>query len=141
MKKILLMNKFLYTAVLVVTSSLIALVPFKAQAQVFINGDLIQGRELQDFQMLLGYEVPSGSYWIDPNTGSWGYEGSSQVQGNVYLQIQQNLNNQTSDGGGRQYDSHYSQGGAGGYGSYASDGECSYFSSGGLSINTCDPNW
>lgn len=34
--------------------------------------------------------------------------------------------------------SHYSTGGAGGYGSYASDGKCSYFSSGGMSMSTCD---
>ncbi len=40
----------------------------------------------------------------------------------------------------QEIESYYSTGGAGGYGSYASDGECSYFSSGGMSINTCD-NW
>ena len=44
----------------------------------------------------------------------------------------------TSGGSNKQYDSYYSSGGAGGYGSYASDGECSYFSSGGVSVSTCD---
>ncbi len=133
------MNKFLYTATLLLTSSLISLMPLKAQAQVFINGELIQGQELQNFQTLLGTEVPSGRYWIDSETGYWGYEGNSQIQGNVYLQIQQNLS-QASGGNGRQYDSYYSSGGAGGYGSYASDGECSYFSSGGVSFSSCGNN-
>ena len=133
------MNKFFYTATLFITSSLISLMPLKAQAQVFINGELIQGQELQNFQTLLSSEVPSGRYWIDSETGYWGYEGNSQTQGNIYVQIQQNLS-QASGGNERQYDSYYSHRGEGGYGSYASDGECSYFSSGGLSINTCDDN-
>ncbi len=47
-----------------------------------------------------------------------------------------NKKSSTSKGGG--VTSHYSTGGAGGYGSYASDGKCSYFSSGGISMSTCD---
>ena len=63
------MKKFLYATTLFLTSSLISLMPLKAQAQVFINGELIQGQELQNFQTLLGTEVASGRYWIDSETG------------------------------------------------------------------------
>ncbi|MGB5710286.1 MAG: hypothetical protein WBM44_05175 [Waterburya sp.] len=136
------MNKFLYTTILVFTTSLISLMPLKAQAQVFINGELIQGQELQNLQMLLDNQIPSGRYWLDSDTGNWGYEGNSQVQGNLYVPIDRNSNSYDNPNGGNSggAGSYYSSGGAGGYGSYASDGECSYFSSGGMTFNTCD-NW
>ena len=46
----------------------------------------------------------------------------------------------SSEGGSSSgsYDSYYTEGGAGGYGSYASDGECAYFSTEAGSISTCD---
>ncbi|MGV2828111.1 hypothetical protein [Myxosarcina sp. GI1(2024)] len=100
------MNKFLYATILFLTSSLIGLMPLKAQAQVFINGELIQGQELQNFQTLVGYEVPSGRYWIDSDTGYWGYEGNPQIQGNVYVQIEQNLNSQANSQNSGRVDSY-----------------------------------
>ncbi len=136
------MKKSFWAAIVVLTGSLISLMPLKAQAQVFINGELIQGQELQSLQLLLGHEINSGRYWLDTDTGNWGYEGNFQIQGNMYAHIKNNLNNMANPSGGNsgQVESYYSNGGAGGYGSYASDGECSYFSSGGITINTCD-NW
>lgn len=108
--------------------------PNQLKAQVVINGQLIQGQELATLEYYLGH-IPAGRYWLDTNTGYWGYEGNPQIQGNIFL------DNNTSGSNQGTVDSYYSEGGAGGSGSYVSDGKCSYFSSGGMSINTCDPNW
>ena len=108
--------------------------PSKAEAQVFINGYLYQGQELAQLEYLIGPVAP-GRYWLNTYTGDWGYEGNSQVQGNL---LQQNNAAPDSYGDNRQpyYDSSY------GGSSYTPDPEtgCSYISAGGMTINTCD-NW
>ncbi|QLE57061.1 hypothetical protein [Nostoc sp. TCL26-01] len=54
-----------------------------AQGWVVINGELFQGQKLYNLERLLGYSIPSGRYWLDVNTGDWGYEGNPRVQGNI----------------------------------------------------------
>lgn len=129
---------FLKKASLTVLSSLLLLagasIPVKAQ--VYVNGEYIQGEDLMLLEYLAGGSIPAGNYWLDYYTGEWGYAGNPTVQGII--------------GGGSYYDdgyygdngyggddSYYSTGGAGGYGSYVSDGECAYFSSGDMSVSTC----
>lgn len=45
--------------------------------------------------------------------------------------------NQSGGQSNKKISTNYSSGGAGGYGSYASDGECSYISSGSVTMSTC----
>lgn len=106
-------------------------IPNQLKAQVVINGQLIQGQELATLEYYLGH-IPAGRYWLDTNTGYWGYEGNPQIQGNIFL------DGNTSGSNYGSVDSNYSQGGAGGYGSYASDGQCSYMSIEGMSVKTCN---
>jgi hypothetical protein len=105
--------------------------PRSVTAQVIINGQLIQGQALAELEAIVGSPVPAGRYWLNLNTGDWGYEGNPQIQGNI-------LN--SSGGGGNSY---YSPGGAGGYGGYVRDPQtgCSYYDLGGYSVNTCDSSW
>lgn len=108
---------------------------WNAAAQVVINGYLVQGNELAQLEYLVGGAIPPGRYWLDVNTGDWGYEGNPYVQGNVFYSQTSGYGDSGSSG---QVDSYYSTGGAGGYGSYVSDGECAYFSTGDMSMSTCD---
>ena len=64
---------------------------------------------------------------------AYGQQAAAQALG--LSQGGSSSSNSNSNSGG---DSYYSQGGAGGYGSYASDGECAYFSTEAGSISTCD---
>ena len=100
-------------------------------AQVFINGQLVQGNELLNLQLLVGEPIPPGNYWLD-TYGNWGYIGNNQAQGNIYGAHQGNAGSNSN----KSYSSHYSPGGAGGGGSYASDGECSIFSIDGMSVTS-----
>ena len=107
--------------------------PSEAEAQVYINGYLLQGQELAELESYLG-SIPPGRYWLDTDTGNWSYEGdSTTIQGNIAQE-----SNRASDRSQRGVSSYYSSGGAGGYGSYISNGKCSYFSSRGVSIKSYD---
>ena len=106
------------------------LVAAPAKAQVYINGQLIEGQQLMLLQLSLGEVIPPGNYWVDAN-GNWGYAGSATPQGNLYSE-----ESTSSAGSNRKHSSYYSQGGAGGYGSYASDGECSIISIEGMSVTS-----
>lgn len=125
-------NKFYPTFLLSIVLSFVF--PNQAKAQVFINGYHYQGEELAQLEYLIG-PVEPGRYWLNINTGDWGYEGNSQVQGNL---LQQNNAASGYSGDNRQpyYDPSY------GGSSYTPDPEtgCSYISVGGMTINTCD-NW
>ncbi|MBI4785337.1 MAG: hypothetical protein HY785_29135 [Oscillatoriophycideae cyanobacterium NC_groundwater_1537_Pr4_S-0.65um_50_18] len=114
-------------------SSLLSLFTLPASAQVVINGYLFQGEELAQLEYFLGAPVPDGSYWLNTNTGDWGYAGDATVQGNLLAAPQ----SRSSSGAGSGTHSYY-QGNASSYSSYASDGECAYFSTEYGSFSSCD---
>lgn len=55
-----------------------------AQAgSVIMNGKVL---DWQERQMLSNYAcgpIPAGSYWLNLNTGYWGYAGSPRTQGHI----------------------------------------------------------
>jgi len=124
------MKKLMITCAISI-SSLFSLFMLSASAQVVINGNLVQGGELAELEYLLGAPVPDGSYWVNTNTGSWGYEGNSTVQGNLFYEVERSPSSEE----GRSYvriDSSPS-------GTYVSDGECAYYSTPhGGSFRSCD---
>jgi hypothetical protein len=116
---------------LMAVGAILMLQALPAAAQVIINGQVVEGLQLQALQLALGEEIPAGNYWLDAS-GNWGFAGNSNVQGNLY----QDYGSSASTGGGKSHSSYYSQGGAGGYGSYASDGDCSIISIEGMSMTS-----
>lgn len=44
---------------------------------VVVNGSLVSTGELVLLDMLHGEYIPNGRYWLNLNTGQWGYEGGS----------------------------------------------------------------
>ncbi|MBE9137028.1 hypothetical protein IQ254_07400 [Nodosilinea sp. LEGE 07088] len=118
------MKKTLITLALSLTS-LVGPLAWNANAQVVVNGYLMQGEDLMLLQYLVGSPIPAGYYWLDEN-GNWGYEGSSVVQGNILYGTQST----NSGGSGNIYD---------GEASYIeSDNGCAYFSSDAGSISSCN---
>jgi hypothetical protein len=103
-----------------------------AQAQVWINGQLVQGAQLQQLQATYGEPIPPGRYWLSGN-GDWGYEGNYQVMGNLYTDNRSyGSNGNSGNGGGAWVDNHGSSG------SIMKDEDgCMYFSGGGVSGSTC----
>ena len=60
--------------------------------QMFLNGEVLTQEQLVIFKQLVGAELPSGHYWLDDNTGLWGYgdypseEVRSAIKQGVYEQ-------------------------------------------------------
>lgn len=52
-----------------------------AKAQVYVNGEYIQGEDLVLLERLAGGPIPAGNYWLNYYTGEWGYAGNPIVQG------------------------------------------------------------
>ena len=48
--------------------------------QVIINGALMNDTQLTDLDGLnCGAPVPDGQYWLNVNTGAWGFQGGPHV--------------------------------------------------------------
>lgn len=140
-------------AVAVLAASLSALAAGTARAQlgyhdyrhIHINGVHLTPEQIAQYDALLGYEIPSGFYWVDTETGEWGYEGVGEVLGSIYHPGDPRRQAASGDGGSA------APAGSGGRrpiisndsgtGSAIIDpnpGGCSYVSSGGMTMRVCD---
>src|SRR5262249_50298005 len=62
------------------------LVASPAQAQshiVIVNGRLLTDAEVLTLARMNCTEIPDGSYWLNMQTGAWGYAGNPTVQGRL----------------------------------------------------------
>lgn len=50
---------------------------------VFVNGVRLSDGEIAAFDRRQCATIPNGSYWLNTQTGAWGYAGNPQVQGVV----------------------------------------------------------
>ncbi len=129
---------------------LLGLFSWSAQAElgyqdfrhIHINGNHLSDAQILELDQALGYEVPNGFFWLDANTGGWGYEGNDEVLGSIYgendprgmagSQLQKPA--QQNSGSSRPYISNDT-----GTGSALIDPNgCSYVSAGGMTIKSCD---
>ena len=57
---------------------------YHSYRHIHINGSHLSDEQILELEQMLSYEVPSGFYWLNGENGTWGYEGSSEVQGSIY---------------------------------------------------------
>jgi hypothetical protein len=122
------------TTLVTATASLLLIlagVPGVTLAQIWINGQLVQGAELDQLQAIYGEPIPAGRYWLGGN-GDWGYEGSYQVMGNLYTDNRNAPSGDSANSGGAWVDNHGSSGSI-----MRDENGCMYFSGGGVSGSTC----
>ena len=99
--------------------------PAEAQQRyVVVNGVLMTAQDLYVLDRLAGYYVPNGNYWLDPNTGIWGYAGNPYPQGQI--------GGGAGGGGGSNYSGDLDRGP---FGTYMSDGNCSFVN--GVPVGDC----
>ena len=48
---------------------------------VFVNGQRLNDRAVVELERLQCSDIPDGAYWLNTQTGAWGYMGNWQVQG------------------------------------------------------------
>ena len=48
---------------------------------VFVNGERLNDAQVANLARMNCSDIPDGSYWLNTQTGAWGYAGNRQVQG------------------------------------------------------------
>jgi hypothetical protein len=62
--------------------SLAASVPAAAQTRaVIINGQRASDTQVAYLEQRACTRIPNGNYWLDPQSGAWGYAGDPRVRG------------------------------------------------------------
>ena len=69
----------------ILAAALLVLAAPTAQAQpqrrVYLNGQRLNTTQLAALQRMHCAWIPNGTYWLDANSGAWGYAGNGRVQG------------------------------------------------------------
>lgn len=90
---------------------------------VVVNGQLLSPQDLYVFDQMNGGYVPNGNYWLDPGTGVWGYAGDPTPRGRL------------GGGGGGGAPNYSGALDRGPFGTYMSDGNCSFVN--GVPVGNC----
>ena len=83
-------------AVLTLVLTLCATGANAQSSNVFVNGLHLTDREAQVLAQQACTSIPDGAYWLNVQTGAWGYVGKPRAQGRLGDQCQQ----QAGEGGG-----------------------------------------
>ena len=113
---------------------------------IHVNGDHLNAQQVLELDRTLGYQVPSGFYWVNFQKGSWGYEGNSETLGSIFRaddprrlmanQREQQQQQRNSGQARRPYINNDT--GTGGGVINPNKGGCSYVSAGGTTVRVCD---
>ena len=71
----------LFVATAIVLSNLCGIEASAQSRWVFVNGLRLNDGKVAELVRLSCADVPDGSYWLNAQTGAWGYMGNWQVQG------------------------------------------------------------
>lgn len=85
--------KVILLTLLMFTSSSIA----EQQRHIHINGEHLSDALIKQLDTLVGNKVDDGYYWINLQTGAWGYEGNDQTQGVVHTIANANRKNEPAE--------------------------------------------
>lgn len=114
---------------------------------IHINNEHLEINDIQLLDQIVGSQVGDGFYWLNMQTGQWGYEGNDQVQGIVkaiadQAVAQQSNNQQQQNQQGNDADKYNSWEGVDQNGSVVSGKvngkKCTYVSVAGTTLKSCD---
>lgn len=109
------------------------------ERHIHVNGEHLSDEDIQLLDLVWQKTVPNAFYWINQNTGEWGFEGDDTVHGIIAmiakaaeLEAQQRQNP-----GSTQETINSSQNGSVVSGRINGQ-NCTYASAGGMTVKTCD---
>lgn len=70
--------------ILLGTIAAIAIAGSAHAGAVIVNGKTLDYQERLMLSRTACFTIPPGNYWLNTNTGYWGYAGSARVQGHIY---------------------------------------------------------
>ena len=74
-----------------------------ADRHIHVNTEHLDNETILMMDQIFGYQVSDGNYWLDTQTGQWGYEGNDEIQGTVQMVLDYQQAQQA------QYDNSYYQ--------------------------------
>jgi hypothetical protein len=122
----------LVSSILFTSHSLVA-----EERHIHVNGQCLEAADMVQLDQLIGGVTPNGKYWIDFNTGTWGYEGDQETQG--YLSAiagNQTEYRDTSDSHQQPYMESSITGRV--VSGQVNGQDCTYVSVGGTTMRSCD---
>ncbi len=121
-----------------------------AERHIHVNGEHLNLETMLMMDQIFGYQVDDGYYWLNTQTGQWGYENNNEIQGTVqmvidYQQEQASYNNNSyQDDYNEQSNTSYypteinsSQNGSVVSGTLNGQ-NCTFVSVGGMTVKDCD---
>jgi hypothetical protein len=133
------MKTKLLTLVLLISVNTFAQEP----RHIHFNGEHLDQETILVMDQLYGYQLANGNYWINTQTGEWGFEGDNRVQGvlSQVAQIQQQSNQQPPtqqpSQSKRRAEINLSQNGSVVSGKLNGK-NCTFVSAGGMTMKSCD---
>lgn len=132
------MNRYLIpvgVALMVCLISLFSLA--EDERHIHINGEHLTESQILQLDKITGYKTSDGYYWINPQTGHWGYEGSDQSQGVIQAFNQSADNSAPNSSNNRS--SYNDVSSTGTFTSGKLNGQdCTFVSVGGTTLKSCD---
>lgn len=109
------------------------------QRHIHFNGEHLDLQTISVMDQLFGYKLANGNYWINTQTGEWGFEGNSQVQGvlSQVSQAQKQSNQQQTSRSTPRAEINTSQNGSVVSGKLNGQ-NCTFVSAGGMTMKSCD---
>jgi hypothetical protein len=141
------MKHLIPKSLVVILFSFVLPVLSDASRHIHINGEHLSHENIMLLDKIVGNAVESGYYWLNMQTGEWGYQEHEQVQGviaSIANQQNQNLRDQQQNNSeySNQADSYNNWEGVSGTGSVTSgqlNGQnCTFVSVAGTTIKSCD---
>lgn len=131
--------KYIFTGALLIICS----VSLQAQQarHIHVNGEHLGDQDILLLDQLFGYTVPDAYYWLNTETGEWGYENDFETQGVLQAIVDYQVSQQqqsTQRGPAREeiyYDPDPSRSAVRGR---LNGQDCTFVSSGGMTFKSCD---
>ncbi|MBV1910756.1 MAG: hypothetical protein KUG78_15745 [Kangiellaceae bacterium] len=124
----------------VIGSALFSLSAKSQDRHIHINGQHLDAQVIADLDQLVGQPVGDGYYWLNMQTGEWGYEDNNQTQGVISAIANSNANAQENNSPNSQpYRNYEGVSSTGTVTSGRLNGKnCTFVSVGGTTMKSCD---
>ncbi|MES9972583.1 MAG: hypothetical protein ABW092_21315 [Candidatus Thiodiazotropha sp.] len=112
---------------------------FAEDRHIHVNGQCLEAEQMAQLDQVVGGQTPNGFYWIDFNSGAWGYEGNETIQG--YLSAPAGAQGeQSAAGGSSSGERPYMESSITGrvVSGQVNGQDCTYVSVGGTTVRSCD---
>jgi hypothetical protein len=106
---------------------------------IHLNGEHLSPQDILLMDQLFGYTVANNFYWLNTETGEWGYENDPQTQGVLQAVVDHQVSQQQAGGNTPRNEIYYDPDpGRSAVRGRLNGQDCTFVSSGGMTFKSCD---